>query len=835
MSRSGVNRDESDFPGNIFFDGHGPSPAQIAEEAIRRTEERLRQYIQKKFEEIVADQAKADEIKKSLDDIVHNEVAVNFNSTFYDRFFSDSMEGKKSAMRGRVKLSRDYKEFAKNSIIMQHVEGYGEGDKEVAAGKLLDLILDHYLEGIVQDIIRYSYGRHIDRHTVNPHTENNIYAILEQIRSKKVHIADIKKNLDKLGKDLGEFIDVGRSGGEVIKEKVGLMLLSEAIINDRVDVVRALLDKGVEFNKNFSSKRTPLFCVIRKRGAGQVNKKEMIDLLLERFGSDTQRIEYLNKRDLRGESALMYAAFHGDLEALDIISTKMLDLGMNLSEIKRLDGLNAVDIAAESGNFDAVLLLLKRGAFPGDAFKMLSKAIGAESSTVIKEIIDRVLIRDFKDEDLQAFLKSELGKVNRNPKHVDTLNLLLSAYIKKYKDEPEKLKKIISPDILTGFYLEIHRFMQSKEICAVSNLDFLTNLDPEIGKSIADYLNKLSKLSMNQVSRSMYVYLTSKTFSDKFGEVSFRKDIPGEVLKTDASLIAMKYILSTKDFDFKRVKLEIEKDVKSKDYNENHIRLALWTSKQVDEKLKTVGVLDDEKRFDIAAGVFGLLMDQKSAVSTQQKDSETVRRYLISRHDLCGIVGPEHEGAVDVVFGILDGFGLTAGHYVPQTQNPKTKSIAGTVRDAANRLREGLGRIFGSKPESEPEFLQDEPEIGSLAGPAPEPRAKTNTAEEERRRTEAIVIQLRREKEQRMADEKFMKEQLAREKVAFEERQRQRAAEAATRQKEEEEKRRVEDLVKEFASLDPIPQHVPMPDPHRVDDIARPVQQPRDRVLARPS
>jgi len=94
----------------------------------------------------------------------------------------------------------------------------------------------------------------------------------------------------------------------------------------------------------------------------------------------------VNAKDLKGVSALMYAAFTGNLD----IAICLLDKGANL-KAKANDGATALSIACLQGNIGVINLLLRRGADVKSKDSDVGRALGLAAKHGHKEVIGLLL------------------------------------------------------------------------------------------------------------------------------------------------------------------------------------------------------------------------------------------------------------------------------------------------------------------------------------------------------------------------------------------------------------------------------------------------------------
>ena len=118
-----------------------------------------------------------------------------------------------------------------------------------------------------------------------------------------------------------------------------------AVINDHVEVVRLLLDKGASVNAVNHHNSTVLML------AARFGHAEIIRLLLDR-GAD------ITIRDRQGYNPLMIALKYGSFDVIRLF----LDKGAVVNESDYYHGMTPLMLAAKIGNAEAVRLLLERGA-----------------------------------------------------------------------------------------------------------------------------------------------------------------------------------------------------------------------------------------------------------------------------------------------------------------------------------------------------------------------------------------------------------------------------------------------------------------------------------------
>lgn len=114
-----------------------------------------------------------------------------------------------------------------------------------------------------------------------------------------------------------------------------------------VEIVRILLEKGYNVNTSNSVRNTAL---IIAASIGGVNGLEIVRMLLEKGAIVDQRNE-------NGKTALMFAAERGNTEIVQML----LDYGANI-DLSDYEDNTPLILAVKNGHFDTAKLLLERGA-----------------------------------------------------------------------------------------------------------------------------------------------------------------------------------------------------------------------------------------------------------------------------------------------------------------------------------------------------------------------------------------------------------------------------------------------------------------------------------------
>ncbi|MEZ5040432.1 MAG: ankyrin repeat domain-containing protein [Saprospiraceae bacterium] len=137
---------------------------------------------------------------------------------------------------------------------------------------------------------------------------------------------------------------LGSNPSDVHIENSDLDLLLEAIEDDKLDLVKFMIEKGTDVNAQNNEGWTPLMQAV------EGGNMTIINLLLEK-GAD------INQQDKEGHTALFVAAEEGDMEI-----TKMLIQKGAKVDIKTGEGWNAFMEAVDEGQMEMAELLINKGA-----------------------------------------------------------------------------------------------------------------------------------------------------------------------------------------------------------------------------------------------------------------------------------------------------------------------------------------------------------------------------------------------------------------------------------------------------------------------------------------
>jgi hypothetical protein len=144
---------------------------------------------------------------------------------------------------------------------------------------------------------------------------------------------------------IGQFVAARKVAGRPVVVSRWTNSLHIAAGDGNIDVVKALLERGMDVNGRNAHDQTPL------HGAAHMgNSTDVVRLLIER-GAEVDSYEK------SGWTALHYASRFGHLEA----SRVLLDHGANVNARMR-DYWTPIHFSARTGNFEVVKLLLERGA-----------------------------------------------------------------------------------------------------------------------------------------------------------------------------------------------------------------------------------------------------------------------------------------------------------------------------------------------------------------------------------------------------------------------------------------------------------------------------------------
>ena len=124
------------------------------------------------------------------------------------------------------------------------------------------------------------------------------------------------------------------------------IILLSASLKGQLEVVRLLLDRGVDPNLKNTSGKTALLSASEK---GQL---EAVRLLLN-GGADP------NLQDIYGKTALIWASEKGHLEVVRLLLDREAD-----PDLRDMNRMTALMLAAKNGRLEVVRLLLERGADP---------------------------------------------------------------------------------------------------------------------------------------------------------------------------------------------------------------------------------------------------------------------------------------------------------------------------------------------------------------------------------------------------------------------------------------------------------------------------------------
>lgn len=144
-------------------------------------------------------------------------------------------------------------------------------------------------------------------------------------------------------KNQGKTISDKRIGSAAVVAYTPLM---GAALNGRDEMVKFLLDEGVDLNKREWFGHTALMLAVKSGSVGAV--RQLLDA-----GAD------VHTGNVYGHTALMFAAMRGRTDMAELL----LDAGADVNAVDKA-GWPALGHAAQRGHVDAVKFLLSRGAKP---------------------------------------------------------------------------------------------------------------------------------------------------------------------------------------------------------------------------------------------------------------------------------------------------------------------------------------------------------------------------------------------------------------------------------------------------------------------------------------
>jgi len=249
-----------------------------------------------------------------------------------------------------------------------------------------------------------------------------------------------------------------KSNPDIINYQVGeknTSLLQQAIIYDKPDIVKVLLDNGADINLLDNINMSPLNTAINE------NKTEIANILIERganvnykniYGITPQHLaartknssvlkKLLSKKEIEidpmdntGASPLIYASIIGDIECMKIL----LDNGANINVID-INGRTPIFYALESGQIDALKLLIDKGADLNKKDKkgntLLDFATINRNFEVIKLLLENGIDINYKNKMGESLLITAT-LLNSDENNVsDLFHLLFNKGARKYIDE----------------------------------------------------------------------------------------------------------------------------------------------------------------------------------------------------------------------------------------------------------------------------------------------------------------------------------------------------------------------------------------------------------------
>ena len=245
-----------------------------------------------------------------------------------------------------------------------------------------------------------------------------------------------------------------------------IMSLIHAIENNDIDLVRQLLDNGIDINLRDSTGNTALMW------ASQEGHNEIVELLLIE-GADVNNIDLdgdtalmlasqeghtdimklllnsgadPNIQDFDGDTLIMTLSFYGYIENIELL----LDSGANTT-IRDINGDTALMLASKNGHTDIVELLERH--VDQD---VLIDAVRENNIVRVKQLLDRGVFRraahhGMQEDEEALFFASEEG-------HLEIVRLLLDAGVDPniQEDSAEKTALILASE---EGYLEVVRLL----------------------------------------------------------------------------------------------------------------------------------------------------------------------------------------------------------------------------------------------------------------------------------------------------------------------------------------------------------------------------------------
>jgi ankyrin repeat protein len=157
-------------------------------------------------------------------------------------------------------------------------------------------------------------------------------------------ITEYKSDANIRNKVRSTTLDTAQYGADEDGENEGKASLHAAAEEGNIDIVRSLLEQGMDINGRNAKHQTPL-----DRAAHKGNV-DVVRLLIER-GAE------VDSRDDLGWTPLHKASYSGQLE----VSRVLVDHGANVNARER-DHYTPIHLSAEQGHLGIVKLLLERGA-----------------------------------------------------------------------------------------------------------------------------------------------------------------------------------------------------------------------------------------------------------------------------------------------------------------------------------------------------------------------------------------------------------------------------------------------------------------------------------------
>lgn len=310
-----------------------------------------------------------------------------------------------------------------------------------------------------------------------------------------------------------------KSNPNIINYQVGekkTSLLQQAIIYDKPDIVKVLLDNGADINLLDNINMSPLNTAINE------NKTEIANLLIERganvnykniFGITSQHLAARNKNssvlknllskkeieidpmDGTGASPLIYASIKGDIECMKIL----LDNGANINVID-INGRSPIFYALDSGKIDALKLLIDNGADLNQKDKneitLLDFAMKNQDFEVIKLLLENGVDINYKNKMGESLLITAISDENNGVN--DLVQLLFNKGARKYIDEYD------SQQITPLIYAIGSQNIDLIKLLLQNGAD-IKNVETYNGKTALDISQDLDKNGINKTIYKLFI------------------------------------------------------------------------------------------------------------------------------------------------------------------------------------------------------------------------------------------------------------------------------------------------------------------------------------------